>query len=100
MAQMAADLVDGRGGRRLLMAIAGEVRARNGGDVRLRPADADDESWLLDLQRAPQTRRYFREPSIPGAVGHGRWMRRTLSDENIFLAIIELDGRAAGMVRL
>jgi UDP-2,4-diacetamido-2,4,6-trideoxy-beta-L-altropyranose hydrolase len=100
MAENAAGLVDGRGSRRLLMAIAGEIKLRDGGHVRLRPADTDDDSWLLDLQRAPGTRRYFRNPSIPGAAAHACWMRRTLGDENIVLTIIEADGQSAGMVRL
>src|SRR6185437_11664362 len=70
------------------------------GGVRLRMATADDEAWLLDLQRQPCTRRYFRNPAAPSVEEHHRWMQATLSNPERSLFIIEVEGQAAGMVRL
>lgn len=100
MAQAAASLVDGRGPLRLLIAMAGDVAARDGARVCLRPAEANDESWLLQLQRLPQTRRYFKNPAAPAADEHRRWMERVLNDPNILLLIVEVEGVKAGMLRL
>jgi UDP-2,4-diacetamido-2,4,6-trideoxy-beta-L-altropyranose hydrolase len=100
MSNAAAALVDGRGGYRLLMAAAGEIRTRGGSTVRLRSVEANDENWLLELQRAPQTRRYFRNPAVPSAQEHACWMKGTIADPGVLLAIVEADGDNAGFVRL
>ena len=89
MGQNASLLIDGRGAERVMVAIAGEVELPKGARIRLRPAAADDETWLLELQRAPQTRKFFRNPSTPTAEEHRDWMQRTLSNRRTLLAVIE-----------
>ncbi len=100
MSLAASDIIDGHGPRRILAVIAGEAVAKDGRRVRMRRAEATDETWLLALQRAPQTRAHFKNPGIPTAEEHHHWMRRTLCDNDIFLAIVEVDGARAGMIRL
>jgi RimJ/RimL family protein N-acetyltransferase len=68
--------------------------------VRLRPADASDEDWLLDLQREPGARQYARNPAVPSAQEHARWMRRVLADPDVELMLVEANDAPAGMVRL
>ena len=80
MSKAASALVDGRGARRVLTALIGGAAARGGATVRLRLADAADEAWLLELQREPATRRHARNPAVPSADEHRRWMRRALDD--------------------
>jgi UDP-2,4-diacetamido-2,4,6-trideoxy-beta-L-altropyranose hydrolase len=100
MTEAAAVLVDGRGSRRLLSALVGEDRARDGSGVRLRLAEKNDEEWLLQLQQAPQIRRYARNPAVPDAKEHASWMARTLADANRFLLVVEAEGERAGSLRL
>ena len=100
MAHSACELVDGRGSRRLLWQIAGIERSKVGGRVRLRAAEPEDEMWLLDLQRQPQTRRYFRNPAAPDASEHREWFRAALEDSERWIAIIEIDKEPAGVIRL
>jgi UDP-2,4-diacetamido-2,4,6-trideoxy-beta-L-altropyranose hydrolase len=100
MSQAAASLSDGRGAMRLLAAVAGEAAAEDGLKVRLRLAETEDGAWLFDLQREPETRRYFRNPAPPSAEEHWVWMRRTLDNPDVLLAIVEAGGVRAGMIRL
>ena len=100
MSRAASALVDGRGARRVLIALVGGVATRDGTMVRLRLADAADEGWLLELQREPATRRHARNPAVPSADEHSRWMTRVLADPNVWLLIVEADEDRAGMVRL
>jgi UDP-2,4-diacetamido-2,4,6-trideoxy-beta-L-altropyranose hydrolase len=100
MTQAAGALLDGRGWQRLLIDLAGEARTRDGSSVSLRLAERRDEQWLLSLQRAPQTRRYARNPSVPTVEEHACWMARTLADQNVFLLLIETDGERVGSLRL
>jgi UDP-2,4-diacetamido-2,4,6-trideoxy-beta-L-altropyranose hydrolase len=100
MARAATALVDGRGRQRLLIELAGEGRSRDGSSVHLRLAEKSDEEVLLELQQAPPTRRYARNPGVPSAEEHARWMARTLADADVFLLIIEVDGKYAGSMRL
>jgi UDP-2,4-diacetamido-2,4,6-trideoxy-beta-L-altropyranose hydrolase len=93
-------LVDGLGVDRIVLAALGSEPAKDGSAVRLRPATAADEDWLLRLQIDPETRRYFRNSDAPTASEHQKWMLRTLSDPARLLAIIEYGGVAAGLVRL
>ena len=58
MTEIATAVVDGRGSQRLLTELVGETRDDNGLIVHLRLAEKGDKNWLLQLQRAPQTRRY------------------------------------------
>jgi UDP-2,4-diacetamido-2,4,6-trideoxy-beta-L-altropyranose hydrolase len=99
MGHAASALIDGRGALRIMLALQGETSVK-GDAIVLRLATKEDEAWLLGLQSQPQTRRYFRNPSVPSAEEHHAWMQRTLSDSGKILLIVEADGKAAGMVRL
>src|SRR6202171_4253348 len=79
MAAASASLVDGRGAERILLAAIGSVQAK-AGEVTLRLAEADDEDWLLELQRKPGTRRHFLNPEIPTDEEHHRFMQRVLNE--------------------
>jgi UDP-2,4-diacetamido-2,4,6-trideoxy-beta-L-altropyranose hydrolase len=100
MSRAARAITDGRGAMRLLAAIAGEMEAKGIAKVRLRLAEAEDEDWLLELQRHPGTRRHFLNPAVPTTDQHHAWMQRTLADPETLLAIVEADERRSGMVRL
>jgi UDP-2,4-diacetamido-2,4,6-trideoxy-beta-L-altropyranose hydrolase len=100
MSEAASRLIDGRAAQRALVTIAGETLARDGSLVRLRLAEAHDEGWLLELQRAPQTRQYFRNPSIPTPEEHASWMRRSIAHPDSCLCIIDIEGDNAGTIRL
>ncbi len=100
MSKAAASFTDGRGAPRLLAAIAGEVATGSGAHVRLRLVEPEDEGWLLELQRQAATRRFARNPAVPTAQEHAAWFARMLDNYDRFLAIVEADHRAAGMVRL
>jgi RimJ/RimL family protein N-acetyltransferase len=100
MTQAARLLVDGRGASRLAIAVAGAISVPDGPCARLRLADASDEAWLLELQRQPETRRYFRNPTVPTADEHRRWLQQMLDDPRRLLLIVEVDAIPAGMVRL
>jgi UDP-2,4-diacetamido-2,4,6-trideoxy-beta-L-altropyranose hydrolase len=92
-------LCDGRGGRRVAMALVPE-RSVNGAPVRLRPAAAEDENRILEWQRSPGARRFARNPDVPAAATHAAWMKTTLNDPEVLLNIIECERRAAGLLRL
>jgi UDP-2,4-diacetamido-2,4,6-trideoxy-beta-L-altropyranose hydrolase len=100
MSHAASAITDGRGTRRLLAASAGERRVRDGMAIRLRLAESDDEAWLLELQRQPETRRYARNRDIPDAASHGAWLARALADADRLLCIVEGRDEPHGMVRL
>jgi UDP-2,4-diacetamido-2,4,6-trideoxy-beta-L-altropyranose hydrolase len=100
MSRNAAALTDGRGRFRLLAAIAGEVKTRAGLPARLRLAEREDETWLLDLQRQDATRRYALNPTVPNAQEHANWFARILENPQRLLMIVEAEGNAAGMLRL
>jgi len=95
-----AKLVDGRGAARVLFRAIGGVAARDGAFVVLRPAEVDDEEWLLELQREPETRRFANDASAPTEESHRRWFAATLADPARRLFIIEHGGKRAGMLRL
>jgi UDP-2,4-diacetamido-2,4,6-trideoxy-beta-L-altropyranose hydrolase len=100
LASTASALVDGRGSQRVLAELAGTVPLRNGLVVRLRLAEKDDGDWLFRLQQEPQTRRYARNPSVPMAQEHRDWFSKVLQNADVFLLVIEVDGKGAGSVRL
>jgi UDP-2,4-diacetamido-2,4,6-trideoxy-beta-L-altropyranose hydrolase len=100
MADAGAKLVDGLGGERIMLAAVGPVTAKDGHPVRLRPATAADEAWLLELQSQPQTRRYSNDPSPPTPEGHREWLVQTLADPSYLLMIASMEGSPVGMLRL
>lgn len=99
-ARAAAALVDGRGAARIMVAALDPAAAKDATPVRLRLAEPADESWLLDLQREPDTRRHSRNPAVPNADEHHRWMARTLADPARLLMIVEAGYAPVGMLRL
>ncbi len=100
MIECATALVDGRGSRRLLIELSGETQGRDGSSIRLRLAERSDEDWLFQLQRAPQTRRFAKNPAVPSAEEHRSWLSRTLANSDVILLVIEVDGTRGGFVRL
>jgi UDP-2,4-diacetamido-2,4,6-trideoxy-beta-L-altropyranose hydrolase len=100
LSQAASELVDGRGKVRVAVAMLDDETTKDGVRIRLRLAEPADESWLLQLQQYPQTRRYFCNVAIPGAEEHHDWMQQTLADPKRLLLIIEVDGVSVGSVRL
>lgn len=93
-------LGDGRGTLRLLAAIAGSRVVADGAMLRLRLAESSDADWLLELQRAPATRRFARNPALPTVAEHADWLARTFADPERLLCAVERDGEPVGMVRL
>jgi UDP-2,4-diacetamido-2,4,6-trideoxy-beta-L-altropyranose hydrolase len=100
MAKAAAALLDGRAWQRLLAELAGEAAARSGLTIRLRPAEARDQDWLLALQQVPGLRQFFKNPAVPTPEEHAAWMAHTLANPQQILIVIEADGERAGYVRL
>lgn len=100
MAERAAALCDGRGTKRIVLAVAGEAADRTGGRVRLRAVESSDAIWLHDLQSRPETRRYARNPAIPTPDEHREWFARVLDNAARTLAIVECGGTRTGFVRL
>ena len=100
MATSAARLVDARGPQRLTMALLGEYRTEKGITARLRLAELADADRLLEWQRAPQTRRFARNPAIPTPEEHVVWFHGKLADPFCWFTILEADGEPAGYLRL
>lgn len=100
MSRRAAALNDGRGRLRLLAAVAGDEPNRSGQSVRLRLAEAEDEAWLLDLQRQAATRRFAYNPAVPTATEHATWFSAVLKDYTRLLTVVTVDEEPCGMLRL
>ncbi len=100
MSKASAMLVDGRGSDRIVLASIGSETTKAGKEINLRLCEAGDETWLLALQRRRETRRYFHNPKIPSDVEHREWMSSTLADQNVLLAIVEIENKPVGTVRL
>lgn len=100
MAARAADLCDGRGTQRILLALLQPEKSKHGDPVTLRLVCADDEAMILDWQRDPATRRYARNPAVPTAEEHHGWMTARLADSDCFFTIIEYAQVPAGVLRL
>jgi UDP-2,4-diacetamido-2,4,6-trideoxy-beta-L-altropyranose hydrolase len=100
MAKVAAELVDGRGVERIALAGLGSCATKRSRPVTLRPAEMEDEAWLLKLQSQPQTRRYANNPYLPTTEGHRQWLAQTLADPSRLLLVAEADGSPVGMLRL
>ena len=100
MATAAAALVDGRGAVRIALAMLDDVLAKTGSRIRLHLASANDEQWLLKIQKHPQTRRYFRNAAIPTVDEHHEWMQRVLADPKRLLLAVTADDKPVGSIRL
>jgi RimJ/RimL family protein N-acetyltransferase len=86
--------------RRLVCVLADSIALADGGDVALRPADADDRQRLLAWQREPGARRWSRDPEIPDEARHAGWLAETLADPARRLFIVERDREPVGSLRL
>lgn len=100
MAAHAAAICDGRGTQRIMLAMLRPAKSKHGDPVTLRLASVDDEAMILAWQRAPATRRYARNPVVPLADEHHRWMGTRISDPNCLFTLVECAGVPAGMLRL
>lgn len=96
----AAAVCDGRGCERLGLALVPPGSAKDGRTVALRLATAVDEAIMLDWQSHPTTRRFARNPAVPSAEEHHRWLSARLADPDCLLSIVTLDGAPAGVLRL
>ncbi len=90
---------DGLGSQRIVME-TDPPKARDGAVVRLRPARPEDCNRVLDWQRAGNTRRYFRNPTVPEATTHRAWFADKLSDRSCVFNIIMHGDTPVGVVRL
>lgn len=95
----AFSLCDGHGAHRLV-AFLEETRAHDGHQVALRPVTIADADKILEWQAHPETRRYFRDPRVPGPDEHRVWLADRLGRPGVVIHMIEHDGEAAGLVRL
>jgi RimJ/RimL family protein N-acetyltransferase len=100
MAGFAAKLCDGRGAQRVVVAMLPDIPCKSGQTLRLRPLEVMDEALLLEWQQAPETRRYALTPQIPSPEEHHAWLRAKLAADQDWLLLGEIDGAAAGYVRL
>ncbi len=93
-----AALCDGRGARRVAMAIAPEV---SGGQiVGLRRMVEADAAMLLAWQSDPVTRRFSRNPAIPSEREHTAWFAAKLRDPDCLFHILTQAETPVGMLRL
>jgi len=99
MGLAAATLCDGRGAARIVADVLAPV-SKAGHPIRLRPACMADAELILDWQRLPETRRYFRNPEPPNHAGHMRWMADRLASPDGALTVIRHGEEDAGMLRL
>lgn len=99
MSAAAAALCDGNGAERTAVGI-GQVLGDLPGGLCLRPCRAGDEAVLLAWQRAPATRRHFRNPDPPSPEEHRRWFATKLADPACLLSMVEDAQGAAALVRL
>ncbi len=100
MAARAQAVCDGRGTQRVLAALADCEQSARGGALNLRLAESADEDLILTWQRAPETRRFARNPAIPTPEEHAAWMARRLLDPDCLFTIIEEDSVSVGVLRL
>jgi len=99
MASAARAVTDGRGARRVALAIDPES-AQDGGQVTLRRLAPEDIERTYRWQQHPDIRRYARDPRPPTWAEHTAWVTRELSDPGCVLDIVEHDATPAGVVRL
>lgn len=100
MTEHAAALCDGRGTQRTMLALLQPIKSRQGDPVTLRLVTATDEPMILAWQRNPATRRYARNPAVPTADEHHRWMNARLADPDCMFTVVECAQEPAGVLRL
>jgi UDP-2,4-diacetamido-2,4,6-trideoxy-beta-L-altropyranose hydrolase len=95
----AGRVCDGFGAARTALVLSPESAA-DGRPIHLRMVTMAHASLLLEWQRAPETRRFARNPKIPSESEHKAWMRRTLEDPGCLFHLVVCEGQPAGFVRL
>lgn len=100
MAERSAAICDGRGTRRVRLALLQGRTCRSGGLVTLRTAVEADMELVFRWQQIPEIRRFFRNPNPPAFSEHSAWMKDRLSIWEDLFAIIELNGCPTGVIRL
>ncbi|NQU57096.1 MAG: GNAT family N-acetyltransferase [Rhodospirillales bacterium] len=99
MSLSAATLCDGLGQSRV-SGVLDPILANDNQPIVLRPATMSDADIILRWQTDPETRRYFRNPKVPLADEHRRWMQEKLADTNCIFNVIMHARQRAGVVRL
>ena len=100
MATSAATLSDGRGADRIILGCLPMAALKDGGQLSLRMAEADDEGMLLDWQTAPETRRFALNPKVPTPAEHHAWYEAKLRAASDLLLYGCLGKEPVGYVRL
>jgi UDP-2,4-diacetamido-2,4,6-trideoxy-beta-L-altropyranose hydrolase len=100
MSARAAEVCDGRGSLRALMALLPPEPAAEGVPVTLRLASSGDSDIMFTWQSDERTRRFARTPEPPSLEEHETWLRSCLADPQRILALILHDEAPAGMLRL
>jgi UDP-2,4-diacetamido-2,4,6-trideoxy-beta-L-altropyranose hydrolase len=99
MSDRAFELCDGRGAWRILCALAGAERTRDGLNLSLRPADERDCGRVYDWNCEPQARVFFRNTEVPTRAAHDLWFAATIANNSRLLLIAEIDGTPVGSLR-
>lgn len=92
LAQMGAELVDGRGAVR----VAGRLIASQ---IVMRRACIEDTEQIFTWRNAQVTRRYSFDPNPITRGTHQEWFRRAVADSNTVILIGELNGAPIGVAR-
>jgi UDP-2,4-diacetamido-2,4,6-trideoxy-beta-L-altropyranose hydrolase len=100
MSQRAADICDGRGAKRTLLALPGPYPDRTGRMVRLRAFEMRDMQTVFDWQGLPGIRRWSRTPTAPSWSEHSSWVARAMAATDAHVAIVERAGESAGLLQL
>lgn len=95
----AAQIGDGRGVQRIVMALCPE-NAADSCPVRLRRATHDDADLILEWQTDPATRKFSRNPEVPDRSSHLVWLDKKLADLTCLMNIILYGDEPAGVLRL
>ena len=66
----------------------------------LRKVTAADEKLLLRWANDPETRKWSFNSNAITPVGHKKWFKSKLNDQNVLMWILEDNNRPAGLVRL
>lgn len=99
MAARAAQLCDGYGTRRTLLALD-QPRLAHGVTLSVRPVCSDDEALLLDWRRDAGTRAHARNPHPPSAGEHHNWLDANLADPLCLLHLLLIGDEPVGVLRL
>ena len=98
LAAAASAITDGRGARRLSIALRPE-RTRDGGQITVRRLSSKDAGLTHEWQRHPATRRYARHPATPSLEEHSAWLDRKIGDPGCVIDMVLHDGLPAGVIR-